>query len=104
MANTFQSFSRRLSRRIILIVLVTLAPGSTLFLYTDGLTEAANASWQLFGTDRIQEEARKICERRQCEPRKVIETMREAVGAFVGGASQSDDLTMLAVRYMGNNK
>jgi len=81
---------------------VMLAPGTTLLLYTDGLTEAADASGQLFGTERILAVAGKMCEGRQCEARQVIEAMRKAVGAFVGGASQSDDLTMLAVRYNGN--
>ena len=70
-------------------------PGTTIFLYTDGLTEAEDNSHQQFGEDRIM----KVAEQRQPTPQQFIETMTQAVHDFVGNAEQSDDLTMLAIKY-----
>ena len=67
-----------------------------LFLYTDGLTEAENSGHKLFGDERMMQSLATIPD--TC-PRKVIEYMQSAVTAFVAGAEQSDDLTMLAIRY-----
>ena len=72
----------------------TIDPGTTIFLYTDGLTEAENIHHELFGEERI---LKAITENQP--PLPFIEHMTEAVHAFVGEAEQSDDLTMLAIRY-----
>ena len=72
-----------------------LEPGTTLFLYTDGLDEAENAQQQMFGKARIKEML-------QCTspyPNILIDRMAQAVADFVTGNEQSDDLTMLSVRY-----
>ena len=74
--------------------------GETLFLYTDGLTEAENEHHELFGEERMVERLEARGERRE-EPREVIETMQQAVAEFVGDAEQSDDLTMFAVKLKG---
>ena len=71
-----------------------LAPGSTLFLYTDGLDEAENAQGQMFGKKRILE----VMQTSSKEPRALIESMTQAVADFVGDTEQSDDLTMLSLR------
>jgi sigma-B regulation protein RsbU (phosphoserine phosphatase) len=70
--------------------------GDLLFLYTDGLTEAENSSHTLFGDERMMNSIAAVTD--TC-PRKVIEHMQSAVSTFVAGAEQSDDLTMLAIRY-----
>ena len=74
---------------------LTLERGGTLFLYTDGLTEATNEDYELFGTDRILEAL-------NADPgissRKLLQNMNTAVDAFVGTAEQADDLTMMAIR------
>ena len=67
-----------------------------LFLYTDGLTEAENSAHELFGNERMLQSFDTVTN--TC-PRKVIEHMQSAVNTFVAGAQQSDDLTMLAIRY-----
>ena len=69
---------------------------STVFLYTDGLTEAENAMHVQFGEDRMVKHLKEID---TCSPQDLIEQVTAAVHAFVGDARQSDDLTMLAVRY-----
>lgn len=72
-----------------------LAPGSTLFLYTDGLDEADDAGFRLFGKERIME----VMQTTSQQPRALIERMTQAVADFVGDTEQSDDLTMLAIQW-----
>ena len=73
-----------------------LEPDSTLFLYTDGLTEAKDSGRKQFGMNRVEEVLRGDC---PIQPRKLIETITRRVHQFVGDAEQSDDLTMLAIHY-----
>ena len=72
-----------------------IAPGKILFLYTDGLTEAENGKQKQFGMQRITD----VITAFEGSPQQLIETMTDAVHAFVGDTEQSDDLTMLAFRY-----
>ena len=72
-----------------------IAPDSTLFLYTDGLTEAENATYELFGIQRITN----VITDFNGSPQELIETMTDAVHQFVGDTEQSDDLTMLAIKF-----
>ena len=73
----------------------TLSSGTTLFLYTDGLDEAENAQHQMFGKPRIKE----VLIQSPQTPDAIIENMTGAVARFVDGNEQSDDLTLLAIRY-----
>ncbi len=75
---------------------VTLAPGETLFLYTDGLTEARSPVRDQFRMERTME-VLKGCG--DMTPQQVIATMKAAVQAFVEDAPQSDDLTMMSISY-----
>ena len=75
-----------------------IAPESTIILYTDGLTEAKRAPKQMFGLQRTEEVLSK-CALQHLMPRQVLEAISEEVRTFVGDAEQSDDLTMLAIRY-----
>lgn len=77
---------------------LALAPGDTLVLYTDGVTEAMDAHDTLFGEANLL--AACLPERRRA-PRVVVESVFAAVRAFAGAAPQSDDITILAVRYQG---
>ena len=76
----------------------TIAPQTTILLYTDGLNEAINSDSQEFGNDRIFEELNKIIQDGQTSPEKVVDHMVQAVHTFVGDAEQSDDLTMLCLK------
>ena len=71
---------------------------TTVFLYTDGLNEAENADHEQFGDERVMEIARH-CAPLNMKAQTLIAQMTGAVHAFVNGAEQSDDLTMLAVKY-----
>ncbi len=79
-------------------------PGTTIFLYTDGLTEAENRIHEQFRMERVNEVATLALAERQQQPRPLIERMLAAVHAFVGDAEQSDDLTMMAINFMKPNK
>lgn len=74
-----------------------LTPGETLVLVTDGVTEAQNASAALFGRDRILsgrgEWARSAT--------AICEAIRDEVRTFEEGTDATDDLTVMAVRYLG---
>ena len=75
----------------------TLAPGETLFLYTDGVTEAFSPEGKLYEVERLldvaQAEAGKA-------PRELMLAVIRSVDAFANGAVQSDDITCLAVRQI----
>jgi len=73
-------------------------PGDTIFLYTDGLSEAENIDSQEYGEERVLQ----VAERTVSKPQTLIEVMTEQVQLFVGEAEQSDDLTMLAIEYTNN--
>jgi sigma-B regulation protein RsbU (phosphoserine phosphatase) len=77
---------------------VDIAPGETLFLYTDGLTEAEDASHKEFGDLRVQKMIVSSLAANDT-PKQMIDNMTAAVRQFVGETEQSDDLTMLAIRY-----
>ena len=74
--------------------------GTTILLFTDGLTEAMNADKAQFEIERVNDVAFKALSKQQQEPRQLIAQMTEAVHQFVGDAEQSDDLTMMAIQYI----
>ena len=74
----------------------------TLFLYTDGLSEAENRHQEQFGEKRmlrvLSEASQPFGERiPKSRSRYLVDRMKHAVDAFVDGAEQSDDLTMLSI-------
>jgi len=75
-----------------------LAPDSTLFLYTDGLTEARRERKQFFGIERTVA-VLDGCLKERMTPRQILERVTAEVHRYVRGAEQSDDLTMLAIHY-----
>ncbi len=77
---------------------LNLPPGTTLFLYTDGVPEANNSDNRMFGLQATVD----ALNRTDCEtPDKLIEAVNQSVNDFVQDAEQFDDLTMLCFRYNG---
>ncbi|HNS46637.1 MAG TPA: SpoIIE family protein phosphatase, partial [Bacteroidales bacterium] len=70
--------------------------GEALFLYTDGVTEAMNVNYELFSEARL-ESALKAAS--QNTPGEIILQVSSAIENFTLGAQQSDDITMMVVRY-----
>ena len=72
-----------------------LSPGDALFQYTDGVTEATNANNELFGEERLLDAMN--CAP-TAEPTELLPYLRGKIDAFVHGAEQFDDITMLGLR------
>ena len=72
-----------------------LEPGDTLFLYTDGVTEAENLNHDLFGDDRLL----KCVEENNGSTGQLCDNVVYNVDRFAGEARQFDDITMVAIRY-----
>lgn len=72
-----------------------LNPGDTLFVYTDGVTEANNLEEELFGTDRMLEA---LNQQPHAEPKELLSNMLTTIRDFAGEEPQFDDITMLAFR------
>ena len=80
---------------------IVLKPGSKLFLYTDGISEAAGGTSGMFGTDRMLDA---LNSEPDADVRKVIENVQERLSGFCGDTEQSDDITMLCLEYKGKEK
>ena len=78
---------------------LTLAKGDTLVVITDGATEAANAKDELFGIEGVIGALGQV--RGQSAPERVSHVAKE-VRLFEGNTDPSDDLTIFALRYLGD--
>lgn len=78
----------------------SLTPGTLLFAYTDGLTEVQNVDHQPFEDSRMMGEALQSVYGHDSAPKPFIERMTATVHRFIGDAELSDDITMLAIRYL----
>ena len=75
----------------------TLNPGDTLFVYTDGVTEATNDKMELFGNERLLEALNKDPE---ANSKKLLLNVKRDIDTFVGDAPQFDDITMMSFKYL----
>ncbi len=73
-----------------------LDPGDFLLLYTDGVTEAENVAGEFYQAERLRG---RVAALRDLGPRDVVQGVMAAVTQFAGAAPQSDDITLLIVRY-----
>ena len=76
----------------------TLAPGDTMFLYTDGITEAMNVDDEEFTEARLEAV---LAGGHDLPVDSVLENVTGAVVNFAAGAEQSDDITCIVLRYDG---
>jgi sigma-B regulation protein RsbU (phosphoserine phosphatase) len=79
--------------------ILTLRPGETLFLYTDGVSEAMNGTNEEFGEQRLEAA---LVQAARLPVAGMLTAITDAVRDFVGSAPQSDDITCLVVRYLGD--
>ncbi|MBQ6803889.1 MAG: SpoIIE family protein phosphatase [Clostridia bacterium] len=75
-----------------------LNPGDTIYLYTDGVTEATDAAEKLYGDERL---LKLLNEQKSASAREICEYVKADVDAFVGDAEQFDDITMLCLTWHG---
>jgi serine phosphatase RsbU (regulator of sigma subunit)/rubredoxin len=77
---------------------LALRPGDLLVQYTDGVTEAMNGEREEFGLRRL---SRVIEEHGHNEVEYVLWRIEKAIEEWTGGAPQTDDVTMIAVKVTG---
>lgn len=77
-------------------------PGSCFFLYTDGVTEAVNPNKELYRDHRLLESIRRL-DQESGTLAEMLLGIRQNLVQFASGAEQSDDITMLMVKYFGKN-
>ena len=73
-------------------------PGDSLFLYTDGVAEATSAEKELFGTERMLQALNRDPD---ATPEDTLNHVMDGINAFVAGAEQFDDITMMCLKYIG---
>lgn len=77
---------------------MTLKPQDLLLLYTDGVTEAINSGHELFSDARLKTCLPRL---RDLSVTEVISGIRRELASHTQGQAQSDDITLLALRYRG---
>ena len=77
---------------------IQLKPGDTVFLYTDGVTEATSTKNELFGEQRLLDALNYDAETSSAQ---LLDKVRRSINSFTKGAEQADDITMIALRYYG---
>ncbi|MBQ6327184.1 MAG: serine/threonine-protein phosphatase, partial [Clostridia bacterium] len=73
-------------------------PGDSLFVYTDGVAEATSAEKELFGTERM---LTALNRNPDASPEDTLHHVMDGINAFVAGAEQFDDITMMCLKYIG---
>lgn len=77
---------------------LVLAPGESLLLYSDGVTEAMDEQENLYSDERLLEFLDDLGNR---PPRETVEAVMGSVLSFAGKAPQADDITLMMIRYSG---
>ena len=75
-----------------------LSPGSSITVYTDGITEAVSVDKQLFGEERLPEAAE------DGTAAEISASITKAVRRFAEGCEQSDDMTIVTLRFTGSDE
>lgn len=73
-----------------------MSPGDTIFLYTDGVTEATNAKKELFGECRLQDY---LNQHTAEDVEQILQGLKREISRFTAGEEQFDDITMLILNY-----
>ncbi|SHK31852.1 sigma-B regulation protein RsbU (phosphoserine phosphatase) [Selenomonas ruminantium] len=77
---------------------LVLQPGDMIFLYTDGVTEAMNEEEDMYSEERLQATLNAQGEK---NVKEILAAVRQDVGVYAGAAEQSDDITMLGLKFFG---
>jgi sigma-B regulation protein RsbU (phosphoserine phosphatase) len=75
---------------------VKLGPADTLFVYSDGVSEATNAAGEFFGLERL---VGALAGAQNLAPVDLIAAVKAEMDRFAGSAPKADDVTMLALRW-----
>ena len=75
---------------------MVLLPGDKLVLYTDGVTEATNAAYDMYEEKRLTEVLEKSAD---ADVEQTVHAVSRSIDAFVDGAEQADDITMVILKW-----
>lgn len=78
---------------------ITLAPGESITLYTDGITEARNSNGEFFGEENLLRAFNKYDYSCMIE---IHHTIKDEIAVFVKDAPQSDDITFVSMKFQGH--
>jgi len=83
-----------------------MKPGDTLFLYSDGVTEAFGANDELYGSEGLERVLARVTPSVSADDaneycKAVCMAVKDDLARFTQGVDQSDDITMLCIRYEG---
>jgi len=74
---------------------IFLESGDTIYLYTDGVTEAMNINKDMFGENRLLAAANNTGD---SSPKEFLHSIKREIDNFTDGEEQYDDVTMLALK------
>jgi len=77
---------------------MTIDPGDTLYLYTDGVTEAFNSEGNMYGEKRL---GNLLKANLRAGHKEIVKITLADVAAFAAGILPSDDITLMAIKYFG---
>ena len=80
---------------------ITLMPGDFIFMYSDGVTEAMDPSRNLFDDPRLIASLKRG---KDLQLTDLLQSVQSELKEFAATEPQSDDITMLSMRYLGNGK
>jgi sigma-B regulation protein RsbU (phosphoserine phosphatase) len=80
---------------------IILEPHDEIILFTDGVTEAMNSTFELYSEKRLESELKNF---KTNTPEETANNILKSVRNFAKDAEQFDDITILVIRYFGNNK
>ena len=75
-----------------------IAPGESIVLYTDGVTEAVDKAGEFFSEQRLEQF---LTAHAPATPEQLVVALHAAVQSFAKGTPQADDITVLSLRYLG---
>ena len=77
---------------------ISLQKGDLIYMYTDGVTEAENESLEMLSVSAVEEYLQEL---RQASPNEIIRGTLDRIAVFCGNATQTDDITILALQFFG---
>ena len=78
---------------------IPISPNDSIFIYTDGITEAMDKNSQLYGELRLKNI---LNSSKNLSSYDICKNIKDDVALYSGGIEQSDDITMLVFKYFGN--
>ena len=72
----------------------TLEPGDSIYIYTDGVNEATNLQWEMFGNERLEQALNENMDL-SADPKALVDKLYTVIDDFAGEADQADDITMV---------